>query len=456
MIKKYSLKFWIIFWGISILLLAGWFFYWQTRFGGLQKVSNVIGLLPVSEERRDEYKTLFSMADYFLAKDNTEKTFLILFQNNMEIRPGGGYIGSFGILKLKNGQVESLQTHDLSNFDGRIPDGVKPPYPMEETLNVHSWKLRDSNWSPDFPTNAKKAEEFYYLGQGEEKFDGIIGITSSVLASFLKVTGPVQIEGYPGTFDSENAIISLEYQVEKGYAQQGIEKGERKSVMNMLAQEIMNRVSNLGNAQKLELAKIILEDLQKKDIQFYFKNSELEKSVEQSKWGGEVDENWNKDYLMVVDANLGAYKSDYYVKRSIDYSVDLSKDVPEVKLLVSYNHTAKQKDWMTNNYQDYLRVYAPNNFWLSSYPGLINPHFAEELGKKYFGFLINVPIGAQKTYEFNYTLPKELKDNYDLKIQKQAGINDVPVSVHITEADGKIKNYGLTLNSDVVLSEIKN
>jgi hypothetical protein len=453
MVKKYSLKFWIIFWGISGLFLVGWFFYWQTRFGGMQKISNVIGLLPVSEEKRDEYKTLLSMADYFLKKDGSQKTFLILFQNNMEIRPGGGYIGSFGILKLKDGAVVSLETHDLSNFDARIPDTIAPPYPMAETLNIPSWKLRDSNWSPDFPTNAKKAEEFYYMGQGEEKFDGVIGITTNVLASFLKITGPIQIEGYPGTFDSENAIISLEYQVEKGYAQQGIEKGERKSVMNLLAGEIMKRVSNLSNAQRLEFAKIIIEDLNKKDIQLYFKNEDLQKEVEGVNWGGKVDENWNKDYLMVVDANLGAYKSDYYVKRSIDYSVDLSKDVPEVKLLVNYNHTARQKDWMTNNYQDYLRVYAPKNFWLSSYPGLANPRFAEEFGKKYFGFLINVPIGAQKTYEFDYTLPKELKDGYDLKIQKQAGINDVPVAVHVINPDGSKKDYDYIMNSDIILNK---
>lgn len=435
-------------------MLTGWFFYWQTRFGGMEKINSIIGLLPVNKESRDEYGTLFSMADYFLKKDDTQKTFLILFQNNMEIRPGGGYIGSFGILKLKNGEVADLQTHDLSNFDARIPDTIIPPYPMEETLNIHSWKLRDSNWSPDFPTNAQKAEEFYYLGKGEEKFDGVISITANVLASFLKVTGPIEISGYPGTFDSENAIISLEYQVEKGYAQQGIEKGERKSVMNLLAQEIMNRISNLGSAQKLELANIILEDLGKKDIQFYFQNSELQKSVEQSKWSGEVDENWNKDYLMVVDANLGAFKSDYFVKRSIDYSVDLSKNTPESKLLITYNHTAKQKDWMTNDYQDYLRVYAPKNFWLSFYSGLANPKFAEELGKKYFGFLINVPVNSQKTFEFKYSLPKEFKDDYNLKIQKQAGINDVPVAVHVTQPDGNKKDYNFVLNSDIILSEL--
>jgi len=452
--KKHSIKFWLSFWLISAIFLAGWFFYWQTRFGGVNQISKVADLLPVSEEKTEGYKALLELAGYFTKKDDIEKTFLVLFQNNLEIRPGGGYIGSFGILKIKNGEIVELQTHDLSNFDARIPSVIEPPYPMKETLRIDSWKLRDSNWSPDFSANAKKAEEFYKIGKGEENFDGIFAITANVLSSFLKATGPIQIEGYPGTYDSENALISLEYQVEKGYAEQGIEKGERKSVMNLLADEIIKRAGSFGYGQKIQLAEILLDDLKQKDVQLYFKDDNLQKIIKENNWGGEVDENWDKDYLMVVDANLGAYKSDYYVKRSVDYSVDLSKDVPEAKLRITYNHTAKQKDWMTNDYTDYLRVYAPEGFWLNSYPGFSNPRFGEEFGRKYFGFLVNVPIGESRTFEFHYTLPQNIKNDYDLKIQKQAGINDMPVSAHITYPDGQKKDYEFTLNEDIILNEI--
>jgi hypothetical protein len=448
--KKYSLKFWIIFWVIAALFLAGWFLFWQMKNKGIKSLETAVSFLPIGDESKADYKTLLALSDYFLNTNGQEKTFLILFQNNLEIRPGGGYIGSFGILKVKDGKVTELQTHDLSNFDGRIPDTEKPPYPMQETLGINSWKLRDSNFSPDFVENAQKAEYFYYLGKGEEKFDGVIGITANVLTSFLKVTGPVQIEGYPGTYEDENAIIALEYQVEKAFYEQGIQKGERKNIMNELAKVIMKRVFELNNSQKLELAKISLEDLKKKDIQLYFKNQELQEQIERIGWGGIVDANWKKDYLMISDANLGAFKSDYYINRSIDYSVDLSGDAPKAILKITYTHTAKQKDWMTRDYVDYLRVYVPDGSWLESYKNFDNVKYVSEFGKKYFGSLIKIPLGQTKTIEFTYSLPKEIKDNYDLKIQKQAGINDVPVKVHVSG-----KDYDFVLNSDVILSEIK-
>jgi hypothetical protein len=380
---------------------------------------------------------------------------LVLFQNNWEIRPGGGFIGSFGILKIKNGQLADLSIHDTSNFDARVPNTVPAPYPMPETLRIKSLQLRDSNFSPDFPANVRLAREFYEMGQGAEKFDGVIGITANVLISFLKVTGPVEIAGYPGTYGDENAILALEYQVEKAYEEQGIARGERKSILNDLAKAILEKVQALDNGQKLELLKIISDDLRKKDIQLYFADPELQSEVEKIGWGGKVDESWSADYLMANDANLGAYKSDYFVKRSMEYSVDLSGEIPKAVLQLTYNHTAKQKDWMTKDYVTYLRVYVPDGAWLSRTNISGTPVFGSEFGKKYFGVLVYVPLGQTRTVELEYDLPRALKDSpYDLKIQKQAGINDVPAEITVTDKDGFKSNYNFALNSDTILSEL--
>jgi len=443
--KKYSAKFWVIFWTISVVFLVGLYFLLQIKSGG---VENVINYLPIGQEN----KTVATLAEYFYNHDDIERTFLILFQNNMEIRPGGGFIGSFGILKIKNGSVTMLQTHDTGNFDGRVPTTVPAPYPMWETLRIKSMQMRDSNYSPDFLTNATAAENFYYMGQGQEKFDGIIGITTNVLTSLLKMTGPVQIEGYPGTYGDENAVLALEYQVEKAYDEQNIPRGDRKSIMNDIAQEIIKKVFALSNAQKLDLYKILTEDLGRKDIQLFFKDQTLEDTVKKANWGGLVDENWQKDYLMTVDANLGAWKTDYSVKRSMDYTIDLSGETPKAILKITYNHTATQKDYMTKDYLTYLRVYVPDGSWLTTSSDFDNAKFGSELGKKYFGSIVKVPLGQSRTVEINYTLPKEISHNYNLKIQKQAGINDEPVTIHFIGSDGNKTDYNDILNSDFVLN----
>ncbi|NTW27520.1 MAG: DUF4012 domain-containing protein [Candidatus Moranbacteria bacterium] len=454
--RKYTIKFWLIFWSVATILLVGWYLFLNTRSNGISStVQSVVNFLPIDVTAKKEYQALNAVGDFLLKTDGKEKTFMVLFQNNMEIRPGGGFIGAFGIVKIKDGKVLSMETHDLSNFDARIPDTVPTPYPMQETLKVKSWKLRDSNFSPDFATNAKKAEEFYRMGDGQEQFDGVIGITSNVLTSILKITGPISIEGYPGTYDSENAVLALEYQVEKAFDEQGIDRGERKSIMSDLAKEIEKRVFDFSVSQKIDLAQVLLTDLNKKDIQLYFKDDNIQNLANDAKWTGAVDQSWNKDYLMTSDANLGSFKSDYFVKRSIDYTVDLSKDVPTAKLKITYEHTAKQKDWMTRDYTDYLRVYVSEKAWLIDQKNFDNTQFGSEFGKKYFGAIIRVPIGTSKTIEMNYTLPASVKNDYDLKIQKQAGLNNVPVTVHLIKADGTLDGFSKEMNGDIVLSNLK-
>ena len=446
----------ILFWIFSILFLVGWYFYWQVKnnkeFGTM---SAVIDFLPMNELKKAKFKTMAGFAEYLFAKDGEEKTFMLLFQNNMELRPGGGYIGSFGVLKMQDGKVLDLSTHDLSNFDGRVPNGIAPPYPIKETLRVSDWKLRDSNFSPDFLENTKKADEFYRLGQGQEDFAGIVAINSNVLTSFLKVTGPVEIPGYPGTYDSENAVLDLEYQVEQGAYKQGIERGERKSIMNLLAKEIQKKVFTLSMSEKIKLAEIILDDLNRKDIQLYFKDDKLERQAQLAQWDGSVDKNWSEDYLMLVDANMGSLKSDYYMRRSFNYTVDLSGDVPRANLKVTYNHTGKEKNWMTKDYLTYLRVYAPKSSWLTDSKNLGEKRFGDDLGKKYFGTLVGVPLGQTKTIEFFYDLPRAAVENYDLLIQRQSGSGEVKGEVIIIYKSQKKMVYQVNLSSDWKLSDNK-
>jgi hypothetical protein len=452
MAKKYSIRFWIIFWVVSAILLSGWYMFLQVKDEGFKGVN----VLPVSDELKNDIETLLSFGEYFLAEDGGTRTFLVLFQNNWELRPGGGFIGSFGILKIKNGNIESLVVHDTSNFDGRIPSTIEPPYPMKSMLHIQSWKFRDSNYSPDFPTNVQQAEFFYNLGGGQEQFDGVIGITTNVLLSLLEVTGPIELEGYPGVYDAKTAISTLEHQVEQGYKDQEIQKGDRKDVMNDLARAVLDKLQPLDLGKKIKLAKVGLKELGSKDVQLYFEDEELQQIVLKQGWGGQVDQLWQNDFLMIVDANLGAYKSDPHVKRSVSYTADLSQENPLIELSITYDHTASEKSWLINDYMSYTRVYVPEGSWLESYEGVEDVRFGDEFGKKYFGFIVHAKIQDQNTVTLRYTLPEDIVSRWhDLKIQKQAGLNNVPYVIKLQQQDGTVKELQFHLNQDVILSDFE-
>ena len=455
MTRLTNTQYWTRFIIIAGVFLLGWFVFWEVKNQGWLRLASFSTLLPISQERRSDVEALSLIADALTHTNGETKTFLILFQNNLELRPGGGFIGSFGILKIQDGNIVEFSTHDTANFDGRIPSTVKPPYPMAELLHIDSWKLRDSNFSPDFPTNAQKAVEFYALGDGQERFDGVIGITTEVLSSILSLTGPIRIEGYPGIYTAEKAVLDLEYQVEQGYIHQGIEPGERKSILKTLGDAILLNIKALSFKEQYTVFTTLLDNLHRKSIQVYFVDAYLQEVVTDAGWDGATDTLWKDDFFMLIDANLGALKSDYHMRRRIEYTVDLREEAPKAMLKLTYTHTGVARDWYTKDYITYLRAYIPDGSYVTQITNGDKPVYGTELGKKYVGVIVGVPLASEKTVTFEYTLPKDIDAGqwYDLKVVKQAGVTGEPLSITIIRKDGSIKTFNETLNRDFILSE---
>lgn len=455
MTRLSNFQYWTRFTILAGVFLLGWFVFWEVKHQGWLRLADFSRVLPVSQEHRSDIEALSLIADKLTHTNGEIRTYLILFQNNLELRPGGGFIGSFGILKVKDGTVVEFSTHDTGNFDGRIPSTVTPPYPMSTLLHIDSWKLRDSNFSPDFPTNARQAVSFYAMGDGREHFDGVFGITTEVLESVLNITGPVTLEGFPGTYTADKAVLDLEYQVEQGYREQNIAVGERKSVLKTLGEAILVKVKALPIDKQYELFTTILNDLHNKAIQVYFVDEYLQGVATDAGWDGAVDAHWHDDSFMLVDANLGALKSDYHMRRRIEYTVDLSKETPSATLKMTYTHTGVARDWYTKDYVTYLRAYVPEGSFITSVTNGDNPTYGNEFGKKFVGVTVGVSLASEKTVTFEYTLPKTIDTSewYDLKVVKQAGVTGTPLNVTIINKQGKIKTFNETLNRNFMLSE---
>ncbi len=173
--------------------------------GSLSLVTKVSKLLPLEADTKKEIEAVNQLAETLLKKDGVQRTYLVLLQNNYELRPGGGFLGQYAIVKVKDGQVLSTFVEDANLLDQRILVKITPPYPLTRKLQLKRWKMRDSNFSPDFPTNAAKAEYFYRLAGGGQKFDGVIAINANVLDHALAITGPITPPDTPRLFVPKTA-----------------------------------------------------------------------------------------------------------------------------------------------------------------------------------------------------------------------------------------------------------
>ncbi len=422
--------------------------------GSLSVVSKVSKFLPLEADTKKELEAVNQLAEALLKKDGLQRTYLVLLQNNYELRPGGGFLGQYAIVKVKDGEVLSTFVEDANLLDQRITVKITPPYPLTRKLQLKRWKMRDSNFSPDFPTNAQKAEYFYRLAGGGQKFDGVIAINANVFDHALAITGPITPPGYSTTFRAEDGALKLEEVVEKAYLGDDVAaelKQNRKAIMKVLAVEMVKRLATVDNIPKM--IEFAHRELGEKNIMLYFKDAALQNIVAGVKWDGTVNTDWTNDYLMLVDANLGALKSDYFVDRSVNYEVDFTGEKPIATLTHTYKHRATYGDWRTSDYHSYLRAYVPKGSTMLERKLVGYPLTDEGFGKTYFGAFVDVVMSTEVPAMIKYQLPDTIKEEgYQLMLQKQSGVGTTPVSITIKKKDGSVITQSVELKKDLVLS----
>lgn len=409
----------------------------------LSLLNNISKFLPIQEDAKKEIDVLDKLVEAFTQNDNAEKTFLVMLQNEAELRPGGGFLGQYAIIKIKNGNVVSTFVEDANLLDQRIQTKINPPFPFERMMQIKKWKLRDSNFSPDFPTNAEKAKYFFRLAGGNSKqFDGVIAVNSQVLNDILELTGPITVPGYSGEFNNQNASRKLEEIVEKAYIMDPkLDTQNRKAILKKMSSIIMQKLLKLENVKKI--AELFHEEMKNRNMMLNFSDPNLQQLVASVFWDGAIAKDWGGDYLMAVDANMGALKTDYYIRREIDYTVDFTQAKPTATLNIKYKNTAPGGDWRTSDYHAYLRVYVPKGSTFVSNHMVSHLNTAEDFNKTYFGFKVDVVMGREVNGQVVYTLPDNItENNYKLLIQKQSGAGIIPVKVHLKTNSGDFDQEG--------------
>ena len=371
----------------------------------------------------------------------SQKTYLFLLQNNNELRPGGGFIGTYGILKLRNAEILSFETDNVYNLDGRGVGRMKiePPAPMKKYL-VPYWFMRDANWWPDFPTSARKVEEFYQLEMNPgENLDGVLAINPQIVEDLLELVGPITVEGV--TFNKDNFTQELQYQVEFGYGKKGIPTSERKDIIGTMSKTLEKKVFSLPLNQWPQLIGIIKKNLDEKYALAYLHDAEAQAELEKRSWAGAVNLT-EEDYLMVVDANLAAYKTDAKMKKSLVYKLTSQDNSFQAQTSITYQHNGNF-DVYTTRYRSYTRLYVPAGSKLQSVSvggksiDLKQVDVYAEFNKTVFGIFFQVEPQTTSTLIFKYQLPASITEklsdgSYKLVAQKQPGMRTLDMTFDLT------------------------
>lgn len=409
-----------------------------------------------------EEATQLSEALLGLLGHNESKRYMVLFQNNYEIRPTGGFVGSLAVVDVHNGVVTGLDIPSGGVYDiaGQLEEKVIAPSPLH-LVNPH-WNLQDANWFPHFPTTAEKVQWFYARSRGGTTVDGVITLVPRVVEQLLAITGPISLtDPYGVIITADNFYDEVQLRAEEKYEV----TRESKKIISDLTPKLFNALFDAAYdpSSLLGILAVLQEAVDTKDILIAVNDPEIQYTLSDRDWSGEIKRT-DRDYLAVIDANIGGGKTDGVIDEMVKHRAEIAADgsvVDTVTITRVHNGDLTHPLQQVKNV-DYVRVYVPQGSTLLSAKGFTapspslfltpDPSYKEdtdlqaisgdvtvhtsmgvasndEFEKTVFGGWVQTDAGSSSTVTLQYRLPFRITvdqlwnqlDHYSLLVQKQPG-----------------------------------
>ncbi len=419
------------------------------------KIKQIVDLTDQAEALVKNSKPLLEVSPYLMGVGGVRQ-YMVLFQNDKELRPTGGFLTAYSIAKVEKGRFEPVNSSDIYQLDATYKPKISAPAPFAKYLkgiyvSNSKFRLRDMNWSPDFETSmdlfTKEAETV-----GIKGIDGIIAVDTQVLVNILKVIGAVDVPGF-GRFSNdivpECKCPQVIYELESFADQEGAvvwsenEPGKivfapknygqnRKKIIGPLMNSVLANTLGQPKEKMPGLFNALFSSLIEKHIMFYIHDDKVQKAVSDFGIGGAVND-YAGDYLQIVDANLGGRKSNLYATQDVNQEIEVAKDGTVTKTVtITYKNPEKQDGWLNSVLPNWVRVYVPKGSTLISYDGVEDKEKPyEEFDKTVFaGYFALRPQGVSKV-TLKYKLPMKMAKEYKMLIQKQPGKDSILNTIKI-------------------------
>lgn len=442
------------------------------------------------------------------------KRYLFVFQNNAEMRGGGGFIGSYALIDIENGKVKNIEIPTGGSYD--VEAGMlKKIYAPEPMRNLRArWYFWDANWWPDWTKSAEKLA-WFYENSGGPTVDGVIGLTPDFIEKILELTGPIYLKEHGITIDNRNFWLATQTFSEQKKNQvvslckekkaetiiindigsgnflcvdkTDKETNKPKKIIGDLFAALREKLESQASTINPQAVFELLDDafMEKKVSAFVRDGNEF---FEVLKWQNIISTEASDDYLQVTHTNIGGAKSDRDISDAVSLSSEINESGEVINTLTVFRDfkEIKESHYATNNNFDWIRVYVPLGSQLLSAKGfkrppekffkdekcddcLIDPDLSiEELGavivdgsktkvyaesgKTVFANWFALKSGEKKEFVIKYKLPKNsVSAAHKIIIQKQAGLKTIPYKINITKKDGVIFHDEFNFKKDKII-----
>lgn len=344
------------------------------------------------------------------------RTYIVLGQNEQEIRPTGGFLGTMGVVTVADGKVQTFEYASSYEFDPKPDRQRVPPEDFARGLGARYWYVRDANWSPWFPETAAAVQQFLREDRGV-RADGVIAVDTEMLRLLLQALGPMAVQDVDVPLTAENFYAVLEEEI---FGEETEIAAKKRTILGRVLQQSIDRVQAADADKVPALVSVLRQGVGGRHLQLFGNDGRVGAVAEAFGADGVMRPRPGRDFVAVVDANVSYSKIGAAISRETTY---LRRGDGRVDLFVSWRNdltqfagqrykrlgqTATLYDAERNTftktkgvYANLFRIYLPPGSTVESYEGF-SPVFRIEQGMTVLVGRVEVIDGEQKTVVVTY------------------------------------------------------
>jgi hypothetical protein len=330
--------------------------------------------------------------------EGEERHIAVFFYNPSEERPGGGFLGSYADVTLAKGSVAGIRVHDINESDREFERKIVPPRELQ--VIVKRWRAADANWFFDFSASAEKTLSFletskFYVAKNI-RFGGAVAVLPRVVSDLLLETGPIRLS--PSlVIDAENFLYEIQKEVQAGQAAQA---SSPKAILGELVPRVIERLAQAtSSGDALGLASIA-QWLGEKDAMVYFREPVLQNFAKSYDAAGAVFEppdDFDGEYLAVVNANIGGAKTDLFMDQAITLQSQVGNDglvSNHLAILRTHRGNEAKSWWYREPNQNYVKVFTSSGSQLKNAVGMFAKTVSPKVDYKAEGYEVDPDLKA--------------------------------------------------------------
>ncbi len=426
--------------------------------------------------------------------------YLVILQNEKEMRSSGGILSAFGVVTVENGELKDnikiTDTWDLF-FDASAA-GAYYQDPVRNYINIYgqqvlmirgcgavSLRPQDAGIYPDLHKTMEMFSAYYDAARRVfpdkyPEYDHVVIFNTFFASDLVSFIEPLIIkddEGNEIKLTSDNLAKEIFSETSSAV----FDPSTRKSFIGEVATVAQQKVNDLDAKKFPEIFKKMIHTIQARNVALSSKDTEMQAYFDELGLSGRVEKNFDGDYFQLSEAQVCGLKSNFFIRNTVEQNVIIGDDgVVSKDVQVHWTNSTvfdinKHRHILTDlpryNYRAWVRFLTPQDtkykfsdgYEKSRYIYQPQTYFSDVMEKQvidnviWYDYRRNTEADPPTEHFLNvsYQLPDTINyktDNgYRMLLQKHPGKQNEQHTINIQHR-GQVTSVTVKLDRDKVLT----